>query len=122
MSTAYAGRGNFYLRWSEFLEKAQTNRYTRRKAQRFGFDLNAAPQYRQQATVDYQQALKLAQKQDDFEMIEDLNEAIACMAKGRACYVTIHYRTRDEIPKDSIERYSVKENVSLHKIFEVLKF
>jgi tetratricopeptide (TPR) repeat protein len=93
MSEAYAGRGNLYLRWSQFLEKAQTSALSRRRAEALGFNLAAAPDYRKRALADFERAFQLARQQEDIDLQKDVQKTISCLQKGKICYVDIRLIT-----------------------------
>jgi tetratricopeptide (TPR) repeat protein len=93
MSEAYAGRGNLYLRWSHFLERAQTSASARRRAEALGFNLAMAPEYRKRSLADFERAFQLAQQQEDIELQQDVQKTISCLQKGKICYVDIRLIT-----------------------------
>lgn len=91
----YAARGNLYSAWSIFLEEAKTNSSKQHRAQKLGFDLNAASKYRSQAIQDYQKALEVNKKRPveysgmysrEEAFNEEAHRMIGCLKKKEVCY------------------------------------
>lgn len=93
MSEAYAGRGNLYLRWSHFLERAQTNAVARQRARALGFDLTEVSEYRKRSLSDFERSFQLAKKQGDINFQQDIQKTLSCLQEGQICYVDIRLIT-----------------------------
>lgn len=81
---AYAARGNFYLNWSKYLEKARTtsNSSNRQLARNFDFELPKAPQMRAAAIADYRQAKSLYHQQEKGYYALQLKRVITHVQRG----------------------------------------
>ncbi len=53
---AYAERGNLYIKWSYYLDRASKNKYSRKKAQELNYDLSKSTAMKNAALADYRQA------------------------------------------------------------------
>lgn len=79
---AYAERGNYYLKWSKYLEKARTNKYTKKTALRFNFDLSKADDMKQSALQDYRKAKVLYEEAGEGYYALQLKRVISHVQQG----------------------------------------
>ena len=79
---AYAERGNFHLKWSKYLEKARTNKYTKKTALRFNFDLSKSDEMKQAALQDYRKAKALYEEEGEGYYALQLRRVIIHVQQG----------------------------------------
>lgn len=89
---AYAERGNLYMKWSSYLDRASKNKYTRKRAQELDYDLSKSPAMKNAALADYRQAKAILERQGGknryYTEIMELEEGIRNNQQGKPADVS----------------------------------